>query len=339
MKYTLFMFILVNIFLFLMLPDKLIHRMYYYTMTRPDVYTYLTPYGYVFSFILDIIVNIGACFYVLIITLTIGSSFFIYKTPILDQIRFLIKHPFSIPKIQGRCYHVSNALANNGYIFHDINSKLYWDALFKTCNVRTPNVYGVIEEGNINMFMDLPSDERLVIIKPVKLYSANGIKLFNQEEIPEKGHYIIQEYIKSFNKLPHSIRIVTIRNKKEYIDTVQHWMTTLSVNSNEDALTTSVGGKTVNDYEIKEDLARNVLDDEWIPHHLSMNNLNSAVEEAKKLHLNMKYFIQSVGWDLILTDDGHYFLEGNMCHGIARKRDIYYYDRIQDFIDKAYKDN
>jgi hypothetical protein len=333
------MFILVNIFLFLILPDGLTHRMYWYTMTRPDVYTYLTPYGYVFGFILDILVNIGACFYMVINVLTVASSFFIYKTPVLDQIRFLIKHPFCIPKIQGRCYHVSNALANNGYIFHDINSKLYWDALFKTCNVKTPTVYGVIEEGNVTMYQDLPRDHRKIIIKPVKLYSANGIRIFNEEEVPEKGHYIIQEYIQSFNKLPHSIRIVTIRNKKESADTVQHWMTTLSVNSNEDALTTSVGGRTVNDYEIKGDLARNVLNDEWIPHQISMKHIHRAVEEAKKLHLNMKFYIQSVGWDLILSDDGHYFLEGNMCHGIVRKRDIYYYERIQDFIARAYSSN
>jgi hypothetical protein len=113
-------------------------------------------------------------------------------------------------------------------------------------------------------------------------------------------------------------------------------MTTLSVNSNEAALTTSVGGRTVNDYEIHGDLARNVLEDEWVPHHLDIGGIKKAVEEAKKLHLNMKFYIQSVGWDLILAEDGHYFLEGNMCHGIVRKRDIYYYDRIQDFIEKAY---
>lgn len=335
MKHTLLMFILVNILLFLILPDRLTHRMYWYTMMRPDVYTYLTPYGYVFSFLLDVLVNIGAIFYTLIVGLTVASSFFIYKTPIMDQVKFLVKHPFCIPKIQGRCYHVSNALANNGYIFHDINSKLYWDALFKTYNVKTPTVYGVIEDGVVTMYQELPSNKK-IIIKPVKLYSANGIREFNEEDIPQKGHFIIQEYIQSFNKLPHSIRIVTIRNKKGNSDIVQHWMTTLSVNSNEEALTTSVGGRTVNDYEIRGDLARNVLKDEWVPHHLDMMNIEKAVEESKKLHLNMKFYIQSVGWDLIIAKDGHYFLEGNMCHGIVRKRDIYYYDRIQDFVAKAY---
>lgn len=307
--------------------------MYWYTMTRPDVYTYLTPYGYMFGFLLDILVNIGVFFYTLVIVLNIGTTFFCYRTPVLEQAKFLIRHPFCIPKIQGRCYHVSNALHNNGYVFHDINSKLYWDALFKSCNVRTPEIYGIIENGEMKLFRELP--DTTLIIKPVKLYSANGIKIFDIEKIPEKGHYIIQEYIKSFNNLPHSFRIVTIR-KQQPQPTVEHWLTTLSVNTNENALTTSVGGKTVNDYEIRQDKARNVLRDEWQKHHLSEKHIQDAVDAALVLHKNMKFYIQSVGWDLILAEDGPYFLEGNMCHGIVRKRDLYYYDRLQDFIARAY---
>ncbi len=51
----------------------------------------------------------------------------------------------------------------------------------------------------------------------------------------------------------------------------------------------------------------------------------------------MKYNLSSVGWDIIISQDGPYFLEGNMCHGIVRKKDIYYYEKIQEFIQKTYK--
>ncbi len=52
----------------------------------------------------------------------------------------------------------------------------------------------------------------------------------------------------------------------------------------------------------------------------------------------MKYNLSSVGWDIIISQDGPYFLEGNMCHGIVRKKDIYYYEKIQEFIQKLIHD-
>lgn len=332
MKTALLFVVLVNTLLFILLTDKIVHRMYWYTITRPDVYTYLTPYGYMFSFILDILVSIGVFFYTLIIAITVGTSYFCYNASVKYQVAFLIKHPFCIPKIQGRCYHVSNALYKNGYIYHYINSKLYWDALFKSCNIKTPKIYGVIKEGEISTFQDLRNSKVPLIVKPVKLYSANGIAMFDIDSIPATGHYIIQEYIKSFNDLPHSFRIVTIRKNSK----AEHWQTTLSINSNHEALTTSVGGKTVTDYEVKEGKARNVLRDEWVPHNLNKKHLKAAIQASIILHENMKYYIQSVGWDFIMAKDGPYFLEGNMCHGIVRKRDYYYYEHMTDFIAKAY---
>jgi glutathione synthase/RimK-type ligase-like ATP-grasp enzyme len=59
-----------------------------------------------------------------------------------------------------------------------------------------------------------------------------------------------------------------------------------------------------------------------------------TIADAIKLDKNMKYNLSSVGWDIIISQDGPYFLEGNMCHGIVRKKDIYYYEKIQEFIQK-----
>ncbi len=333
MKYSwLVIFLLINILSFLLLADKLSLVMYWYTMSRPDVYTYLTPYSYLFGITLIILVNIGVCFYFLIILINILLTSFYFKSSLYDQMSFLLKHPFCFPKIQGRCYHVSDALSRNGYIYKDINNKLYWDSLFKTCNVNTPNIIGLIDDSEIELYEEnIPYK---CIIKPLKLYSANGIQVFNIDTVPPNGKYIIQEYKNSFNNIPHSIRIVTIRSK----DNNYHlWAINLSVNRNEDSLTTSIGDINVTDYEIRGDEARNVLFNVWKKHNLPEKHIKKAIADAIKLHKNMKYNLSSVGWDIIISQDGPYFLEGNMCHGIVRKKDIYYYEKIQEFIQKTYK--
>lgn len=308
--------------------------MYSYTMSRPDVYTYLTPYSYLFSIILIFLVNVGVCFYLFVIMINILLTSFYFKANLREQVSFLLKHPFCFPKIQGRCYHVSDALHKNGYVFQDINNKLYWDSLFKSCNVNTPYIYGIIKNTEIDIYDGGDIPDHKAIIKPLKLYSANGIKLFNIHNLPESGDFIIQEYKSSYNNIPHSIRIVTIRTSQGNCFV---WAMNLSVNRNEDSLTTSIGARNVTDYEIIGDTARNVLFDVWEKHNIPKKHLDKAISDAIKLHENMKYNISSVGWDVIIAEDGPYFLEGNMCHGIVRKKDIYYYEKIKDFIEKAYK--
>ena len=192
-----------------------------------------------------------------------------------------------------------------------MQSKLFWDSLFKEGRVKTPEIVGTIKDGKINKVTDIPDNE--LLIKPNMGGWGQGIKLLSDVDLNKIGKkfYIIQRKIHQAN--PFHYRLVTTHNG---ILTCYKCMAKKNkIQSN------STQGGTCKEFQ---ELPKKVIDD------------------ALRLHNLLPKYIVSCGWDIMLSESNvYYFLEGNIPSGTVLATDPDFYteapkvdNKIRDIISK-----
>ena len=187
-------------------------------------------------------------------------------------------------------------------------SKLFWFDIFNKYNIKTPNIYSYIQNNQLYELKNIDKTKEY-IIKPI--YGSNGynISKVNFKNIILKNNYILQEYIKDINNECRTIRIVTV-NIKNKIDIF---------------FISQIKSKDIVSNTINTKLKYNNL--------LCKNNYclflskkeNIMIKEISKklinLHKKEFNFILFIGWDVILSTNGIYLLEGNITPDINFKLD------------------
>jgi hypothetical protein len=276
----------------------------------------------------------------------------------------LLNNPFLHPIYQNSFQSYSYYLKNKKNTIYE--SKIFWNNFFFKYNVNTPIIKAIIINGNVitnypsilnllehnknnptkilNLILthnnniinkDIKSYDTIFknsIIKPNYGCRGIGIKAyFNHNSIPsEEGIFILQEQIKNINYNGH-FRITTYWNKEN--NTHEILYTYLFIQENKIKLLSNGKGSTL--YEVKDDTVRKLTNKDYdinlqyfdYSYSILKTALNAAIEMHKKLNTIM------IGWDVKLTDENYYFLEGNFGPGNVFFHDYYYLDKLK-FVSK-----
>lgn len=234
-----------------------------------------------------------------------------------------------------------------------LQDKWIFSQMCQAYGLKTPHIYGLIMNGSIiseeiNDFEDFKLQERDLIIKPLDGYCGyglfhlccvNGKLIVKEQEISlaqlkervKKGLFLIQQFIgnqhKEMSRLyPDAVNTLRITVAREGDDTrVMGRMCMLGAHGT-DCSNWHYGGVSVN---LKED---GTLDkygyckiDKKVTAHpdtgvvfegYKIPYFDEAIELAR-FATKCFYGICSIGWDVVITDDGPILLEGNDDWGIV----------------------
>jgi hypothetical protein len=248
------------------------------------------------------------------------------KTNLVDLINFNIKYPLMLSK--GMVYNAIlpyfYCLRLNTNLSSNTFNKLSWNTLFTDNNIPTPKIVTEIIEGTIKNQAEIDKyikNNSKLIVKPVSGSCGNDVFIYNKNNIPSRGIYIIQELIESNNK---SFRIIT----NCYKNTITLWDIYL-LTSNSIVTNISQGG-LIHKYDKKNKkfIGNNktikLLDYE-------QKYLEYSIKSAKKCH-QLLPFCPTIGWDVIFGKNGPYFLEGNIGVTICCDNDVSIIDRQLEYL-------
>ncbi len=285
------------------------------------------PAGRRLLFVLAVTLFLGA--YELILVLTMLAKPRGENGPWLARLRLYLQHPLLYPRLDGGAAnwldHVRR-LAAGTTTFRD--DKRDWHALFEAHRVPAPRVYGVIAPGQpLPDPRSLPATD-LVIKRAVsgrgrdvfwlRYDPATGtwngrtgeqlLREFSTKEgrYSEDRVYLITEYVHSVRPpLPGAarahLRLVTFRVEGTPTLSSAHYL----VQFDEAKLQTNhaQGARAIHLDE------RGRWETEAVPH------FSRALAMAERLHAVLPF--HSVGWDVLLTERGPCFLEGNLAHTVV----------------------
>lgn len=226
------------------------------------------------------------------------------------DMRLYIKHPLLLSK--GMAYNaVLPYIARGSQLTSKTFNKIYWGRLFRQLGIDTPSIKGTIKDGVIKYQKGVTIDKNSkYIIKEVYGCCGNGVVMFDKNNIPSTGYYIIQDYIE-LEDTHKTYRIIT--------------------NSN------NITSKLMEVYSLSNSiLVTNISHGGQIT--MITNNTNSilrnAIRQSIKAHnrVNSIHKCNTIGWDIIIKDDHAYFLEGNI--GVCVNKDTYI-----KHVDYFYKNN
>jgi hypothetical protein len=270
----------------------------------------------------------------------------------LKNLFILIKNPFLNPKFDNAFQTYFYYLKNNNI---KNESKLFWNNFFIKNKVNTPLVKGLIIDGIIitdyskyselletsnknylaniqnivnrhnNLYINIDNFKDC-IIKPNNGTWGIGIKNFeNYLSIPNKGIYLIQKKINNTNINGH-FRITTYFNKKQNKYQVFFINLLIQHNTNKIASNGHNGGI---DYEVKNNKLRKLDEPNYtleLKKFYSPKLLKKAIIKSLKLHSKINTII--IGWDVKITKNNYYFLEGNLAPSSLFFHDYYFLDKF-----------
>ena len=242
---------------------------------------------------------------VYILYIPIVSSIVIWKhlKNIYSDLLLYIKHPLLLSK--GMAYNaVLPYITMNSKLTHTTFNKIYWGKLFRKLEIPTPIIIGTIKNGVVKYKKGQSVDVTTKhIIKEVHGCCGNGIEMFDKNNIPPTGYYIIQEYIDIGNSAT-TYRIIT-----NTFDNIVSVMEVYSLKNDSLVSNISHGGKLT----LIDNINNNVL----------KNVLKNAIKQSIKAHerVNRSNECITIGWDVIIKDGVSYFLEGNI--GVPVNSDKY----------------
>jgi len=250
---------------------------------------------------------------------------------LMNKLHFNIKHPLMLSK--GMVYNgilpYFYCMKLNTTLNNDTFNKLSWDSLFTDNNIPTPRILGTIIDGNINNVNDNNNNDNTInqkaIIKPIQGCCGNGVSIYDKNNIPTDQNYIIQELVEPMHKNEtRSYRIIT----NCYQNEIKLWDTYL-LRSNSIATNISQGGN-IYKYIDKKKQFMNSNDDVIKLCSTEHKYLMESIMHAKKCHGSL-LFCPTIGWDVIISKKGGYFLEGNI--GVTIACDVDNHSRESDYID------
>ncbi len=286
-----------------------------------------------------------------------------------DYLKKLLDNPFLHPiyenSFQSYMYYIKNKKNN---IFE---SKIFWNNFFLANNANTPSLKAIIVNGKvitnyssilkivernnnhpkkildaISILQDKNKIDDIInkdvtnydnifknsIIKPNYGRQGIGIKVYkNYNCIPSKGIFLIQEKIKNINYNGH-FRVVTYWDKEKNI--YENKYNYLFIQENKMKIQSNAHEGAVM-YEVNDDNVRKLTEKnsefnlQYFNYSYSL--LKQSIEKAIELHKKLDAII--IGWDIKITNNQYYFLEGNFSPGHIFFDDFYYLDKL-DFTSK-----
>lgn len=248
-----------------------------------------------------------------------------YDTYFLSRLWLKLKHPFILPAFEGAPYSFITFTDNEASKILD--NKLFWYKFFTKYGVKTPQIHGIIKDGNLIGSLD---KSKTYIIKPDDGFGGQGVGTYThgKTQIPKTGVYLIQEKIQTCNtNQPQSMRIITLSKHgtiKLFLVRYMKQPDPTKVTTN--GCTSSTHKRVDGGYFVSvEDGSK-----EKIPNDL-LHRINNAVGLAKDLHSKIPN-IPTLGWDVILSCDGPYFLEGNLDSTLVWSTDRSFYQLLPRYI-------
>ena len=263
----------------------------------------------VYIFYIPIVILFSTYNYLTSTNIIYGKNSSDGKNTLMNDIYFNLKHPLMFSK--GMVY---NGILPYFYcmklniIFGDNTfNKLSWNTFFCDNNIPTPKILAYVNDGIIDN-IDKSSGFNYgcsTIIKPVNGSCGNDISIFDKNNIPVLGKYIIQEKIDCLNNIVKSYRIITNCTNQN----IEIWGIYMLISNN---------------------IVSNVSQGGEMYKHISNSNKFISKKGEKILLSNEEYklfkyaikdaiighqeliFCPTIGWDVIINKDKYFFLEGNI---------------------------
>lgn len=203
------------------------------------------------------------------------------------------------------------ALEHDQKLVKKMHSKIFWFKIFSKFKIKTPNVI-CFYDGKKNYFYKRPENNVKYISKPNLGSNGNNVTLKTFNEYLNKikytdEEYILQDYVIDCFKKNRALRIITksINGNFEIDTTSNHFSN--NINSNSIIKTSQICKSKNCDFLSSEE-----------------NRMIDIIsEKLLKLHKGQFDFVPYIGWDVILSCDGPYVLEGNVApalFGVRRSK-------------------
>jgi len=209
----------------------------------------------------------------------------------LELVAFILNKPYTHPKFE-MSLHGSIRYFDSNNVSDEVHSKVFWNDIFEKSGVSTPEIFGYLKNGVIQMNK---RPDGKCILKPVTGGFGTGIEMFNEKRYPLEGEYIIQKFIKTDG---HH-RIVTINNSGVFT----HYFCEKA--SGKIASNGRKGG-TCRSYKTPNKLIEN------------------AKRDAYRMHRENLGDIDVIGWDVVISENAYFFLEGNVSASSILSSDLDY---------------
>jgi len=303
-----------------------------------------------------ILIIIGLFFYPLLL---VGYLFIAkngnHSMSILQKFWYHWTHPISFPYLNGGGIYSYLDYVDRHKKTFPYGGKLFWHQLFKKHNVDSPHIYFIIHTNYIQKYHNLPPKD--LIVKPLYGSQGKGLEywkyskkynkyyndtlklILNASQLIHRlknsgNQYMVSEFVKQashspYPNCPQNIRIITYQDN---INNIKTFTIQYNVQKNKEIISSNSNDKP--------DIFFNINQDTLFDGTKQLFGLNQAIEKAKILHSDLPFF--SIGWDIILSDRGPIFLEGNLCHSLGN--DYYsddYYETVKSFdgLFRDYKKN
>ena len=236
-----------------------------------------------------------------------------------ELISFIINKPFAHPIFTMALHGSINLLDSDSCKkqCYDFHSKIFWDNLFNKYDVPTPKIHGSIDDGNVKLYNTYNNSE--CIIKPVSGGFGTGIQKFDQNNIPHTGKYIIQELIQTDGHYRLAtgcndlLNITYYRRNGDNIASNGH--------NNGQRYTSKCSGDICEFENVKTN--KKII--------INTKLIESAKRDALLMHKSLKD-IDIIGWDIVISGDRYYFLEGNIFAGCVVPDDKEYARKAKKII-------
>ena len=325
-------FVLINLILSLLFIDARVLgslTKLFYTHSGADFLTsgYNMEYDTEISFFYLIFIRLVGFLY-LIFSVPVNLAYVAYtahryNAPWYIQAYNLIRDPLIVPLIECSWLSGMNAAFNDHALFLRLQDKLFWNDHFEANGAPTPKVVGTVKQGKIvkNRFYTAGG---AYIVKPIVGGLGNHIALFNEQNPPTTGEFIIQEQVIQKGTKGH-FRIVTLFDGTN-CEVVSLYM---CINGKDKLASNNHAGGRCHDVDIQKGEVRYMhgLDTDLLAKYFPKQLLKQAIIKSTELHKALPKYIVTVGWDVMITDSGLYFLEGNVPAGTVLETDRMYYEK------------
>lgn len=228
-----------------------------------------------------------------------------------------------------------NAMLNSfsQYNFKELNSKLFWYELCKKNKINHPKLYYIKNKNNTIKKINIPDSDKFYILKPINGFQGYGIIKIKGSKIPDYlscnkyNNFIIQEFLKDnlTNHLCRHFRIITIFNGDIFI--LYKFVNDKKIvsNSHQNGIVNFISEETFSEFS-----------------ELEKNLLNEMKNKLSSIHKNQFENLISIGWDLMISNNKIYLLEGNCWnHGVInnatpKEKIEEYYNYSNNFLKKLY---
>lgn len=257
-----------------------------------------------------------------------------YNMSFVELFWFNMQNPYSINTL-GCVYngfHLNSIAMDRQYLYGFMD-KTFWYTLFKELNIKAPEIVGYHKNGITELDNKTGiSNDKTYILKPFHEYRGKGIQLFSLDKKYElEGEYIIQEKLSFDNATTLTyLRCITSYKQNKIIPTF------LYIHTNSEQIVVGHSPYIITyEVDLHKKVMRDLTTQKWIDMPYDLTALHNCVEQSIQLHdyfINKNIPLNSIAFDIILSNNIPYFLEGNLFFGTVFPEDIHYITNYKKYI-------